>query len=389
MADFYFNSTECVAPQRKRVRILYTIPNFDTAGSGKALLNIAIRLNKDEFEPHIMCMHDRGDFFKVVRNSGIPIHLLEYATTMKPYAKGFWRCWKISRHFKEIGPDIIHSFHYSADYSEALAARMAGIKWIYTKKSMSWGGSSGNAWLLRSFLASGIIAQNTDMLTRFFTDCKKVVLIPRGVDVDQFSPGPVNQALRSSYGVEAGERIIICVANLVPVKGVEVLIDAFSGLASEFTRWKVWIVGDDKNEYGVTLRERVFGLSLGDRIIFTGKQPDVKPFLDQAEIFVLPTLNEGRMEGSPVSLLEAMANGKAVIASNVPGIKDQLADFPDCLFLAGSVSDLQEKLRKLMNLDLPAIRFLGTKLASSFGKFSIGIEVERHAATYSSIVNGK
>ena len=50
----------------KRIKILYTIPNFDTAGSGKALLNIAKKLNPDKFEVEIACLHNRGLFFKEV-----------------------------------------------------------------------------------------------------------------------------------------------------------------------------------------------------------------------------------------------------------------------------------------------------------------------------------
>ena len=61
-----------------KLRILFTIPNFDTAGSGKALLNIATRLDKEIFEPHIACLHDRGDYFQVVKESRIPVHIFNY-----------------------------------------------------------------------------------------------------------------------------------------------------------------------------------------------------------------------------------------------------------------------------------------------------------------------
>ena len=62
--------------------------------------------------------------------------------------------------FRKLKPDIIHSFHYGADYSEGLASRIAGIPWIYTKKNMNWGGNSKNGWALRSFFASKILVQN-------------------------------------------------------------------------------------------------------------------------------------------------------------------------------------------------------------------------------------
>ena len=47
-----------------------------------------------------------------------------------------YKCYQLSNIFKKINPDIIHSYHYAADYTEPIAARMAGIKWIYTKKNM-------------------------------------------------------------------------------------------------------------------------------------------------------------------------------------------------------------------------------------------------------------
>ena len=48
--------------KEKRIKILFTIPNFDTAGSGKALLNIAMRLDNNTFESHICCSLNNGEF---------------------------------------------------------------------------------------------------------------------------------------------------------------------------------------------------------------------------------------------------------------------------------------------------------------------------------------
>tara|TARA_B100000214_G_C23699208_1_gene504466 strand:+ start:104 stop:478 length:375 start_codon:yes stop_codon:yes gene_type:complete len=117
-----------------KIKILYTIPNFDTAGSGKALLNIASRLDKEKFEPHIACLHDKGEFFKVVKASKIPVHIFNYMAPMNSRFQGLKSCFKIARKFREIAPQIIHSFNYSSDYSEALSAKIARIPWIYTKK---------------------------------------------------------------------------------------------------------------------------------------------------------------------------------------------------------------------------------------------------------------
>ena len=124
----------------KPLKILYTIPNFDTAGSGKALLNIAKRLDKNKFKPEICCSHDRGNFFKTVSSSGIKIHINQTTHQMIPRIKGIIKSIELAEYFRSLKIDLIHSFHYGPDYSEALAALFSGIPWVYTKKhELGWG----------------------------------------------------------------------------------------------------------------------------------------------------------------------------------------------------------------------------------------------------------
>ena len=122
----------------RKIRILYTIPNFDTAGSGKAMLKIAKMLPSD-FEPVIACEHNRGAFFKVVEDSGIPVHVLQITQPILPRWTLPFRVSPFRQFLKREKIDLIHSFHYSNDYSEGLAARLAGVPWVFTKKNMGWG----------------------------------------------------------------------------------------------------------------------------------------------------------------------------------------------------------------------------------------------------------
>ena len=371
-----------------KIRILFTIPNFDTAGSGKALLNIAKGLNPDNFEVHILCKHNRGEFFNTVKSSGVPVHVFEYETAMRPILRGLYGCWKISRLIKKIKPDIVHSFHYSADYSEALASRLAGAKWVFTKKNMSWGGPSKNAWKVRSFLAKGIAVQNTDMIKQFYPNSNKIELIPRGVNLVQFQEKEADLGVKLSLSIPNEARIIICVANMVPVKGVELLIQAFASLESEFLNWYVLLVGDINSNYGESLITLTESYGLTKRIRFTGKQTNVNDYLNLAEIFVLPTKDEGRREGSPVALLEAMANGKIVIGSAVPGVKDQLQQFPQNQFEPGNWEDLREKLMILMQKSIEENKSQGKKFVKHvFDDYSLNLELKRHSNFYLKIKN--
>ncbi|MFN3756549.1 MAG: glycosyltransferase [Flavobacterium sp.] len=368
----------------RRIKILYTIPNFDTSGSGKALLNLALGLHPNRFEVEIMCLHDKGDFFKTVKASGFKIHIVDFLPKERPVYRMFTQCFKLSRIFKSIQPDIIHSFHYSSNYTEAIAAKMAGVRWVFTKKNMSWGGSSKNSWKLRSLLADKIVVQNKDMIRLFYSDSSKIKLIPRGINLEQFMPASKDVNLVFNYTTNSRARILLCVANLVPIKGIEIAIKAFKEIHDQFMDWEFWIVGDNQNKYAKSLLSFVEDISLGHKIKFVGRQISVKKFLDVSELFVLPSLDKG--EGSPVALLEAMANSKVVLGSNVPGISDQLEDFKNHLFKAGDHLDLSNKLNYWMSKDTKELHEAGTLFNEHVkNNFTIALEVKRHETFYKTV----
>lgn len=372
----------------RKVKILYTIPNFDTAGSGKLLLSIMNRIDHTAFDMQICCFHTRGTFFESVKRAGFPVHVHNFVADMSNRVRGFREVLRIAGFFRSLKVDIIHSFHYSSDYSEALAARLAGCKWIYTKKNMSWYGKSYNGWKLRTWLASGVIAQNSDMMSMFFAKHRKAVMIPSGVELDEFTPKAPDPSLRQIFNTSSDSRIVITVANFVPVKGIEILIEAFSRVALKHPEWMLWIVGDNNNDYGRFLEELCRSRGIEARTRFVGRQDDVRRFLDHAEIFVIPTLNEGRREGSPVALLEAMANEKVVLASSVPGITDQLSPYPDNLFEAGNVNQLAEKLSFWMQKNNGLLKKKGHEFSVHVGRYySTSVIARKHEAFYLEIIN--
>ena len=362
----------------KKYKILFTIPNFDTAGSGKAMLKIAQRLDKNLFEPHIACTHNKGVFFKTVEESGIPIHIYPYFHSMSSKLKGALKSWQNRKFFKPY--DLVHSFHYSDDYSEALSSKFAGTPWVYVKKNMNW---NSNAWNLRTRLSTAIVAQNTDMIKQFFKNDERVSLIPRGVDTQEFKPQETSDSLLKEFNLNKEHKIILLVANLVPVKGVEFLVNAFESICNKYSDTVLMIVGDDSHEYASQLKVNAKYSIDKHRIIFTGKRPDIKDFQSIAKIFVLPTLNKGRQEGSPVSLLEAMASGTFVLASNVAGIRDQLSEIPEQLFEPGDSNSLAIKLEQALNLSDSEIKKAEDKQLELIQKYyTLEIEVKKHEEFY-------
>ncbi|OUX32430.1 MAG: hypothetical protein CBE24_03295 [bacterium TMED264] len=364
----------------KKWKILFTIPNFDTAGSGKALLNICNRLDKNYFKSYISCSHTRGHLFKEVVNSGIPFFINNNQVEMKPRLKGAIKCYQLSKFFRKINVDLIHSFHYGPDYSEALAANFAGIPWIYTKKNMNWGGKSKNGWKIRSMLSSHILLQNRDMQKLFFKGYKKTSLVPRGVNTDEFYPMRKQTSLVKKYKILETEIVILSVANLSQLKGIDVLIKSFGTLSKKYDLIRLFIVGHNKSDFGRKMEKLAKDSYFALKIHFTGKVKDVKKYYSISDIFVLPTIKKG--EGCPVSLLEAMACNIPSIASNVSGIRDVMSPFPELLFSPSDPDDLAKKIeililkKKEKNLYRKHI----------FKNYNIDIEVAKHERVYKDLL---
>jgi len=327
---------------QKKIKILFTIPNFDTAGSGKVVYDLVKNLDRTIFEPEICCFHDRGAFIKEIEKLDVKIHIFPFTINYHPLFTFPFRLIKIIRFFKKHKFDLIHSWHWSSDFSEPLAAKIAGIQWIMTKKSMGWG---NKAWKWRSALSSKIITINSDMKSFYSGDTlKKVEAIPLGVDVNYYSPQLKNsEILSEEINISDNDFVILSVVNLIPVKGIEVLISSVIEL--DRPNIKLLIVGNDTGEYAEKLKELAKG---NESIQFLGKKGDVRPYHAIADVFVIPTLALG--EGLPVAPLEAMASGKIVIGSNVSGVKDILKTFPDCLFEPNDIQGLKECILNIMNM---------------------------------------
>jgi glycosyltransferase involved in cell wall biosynthesis len=335
-------------------------------------------IDKEKFAPEILVKHTKGDFYKEVEKLGVPIHKFPYETNYYPIWSFPFRLMKVIRFFKKLEVDIIHSWHYSSDFSEVLAARLAGIKFVYTKKAMGWG---NKAWRWKSKLSHQVIAINKDMMTEFFSTHFTIsaVYLPLGLDVDFYSHKSYHRPTASQYSISKSDFVIISVVNMIEVKGIEVLIEAF--IKSKIQNGKLLLVGGDNNNYALKLKEKY--VSSFPEIIFTGKQLEVKNYLSIADVFVIPTKNEGKREGMPMAPVEAMSMGVPVIGSKVSGINDILEGFEECLFEAGNVDELTANLQEIYKLSRLNRENLGGEMRKKVKKkYSLKNVISAHEKIY-------
>jgi glycosyltransferase involved in cell wall biosynthesis len=371
------------------VPILFTIPNFTTAGSGRAMLNVVERLDRERFAPTICVLKRGGRLEEEIERLGIPYMSAAFTVAARPLATLAMRARSAARAFPSGGFALWHSFHYLDDYTEPLVARWSGAKaWVYTKKNMNW---NARSWRLRTLFASRVAAQNTDMLRDFFAGPvfrRRAVLLPRGVDTERFRPGmPARLGLRAKLGVPEGAVVVGCVAQILPVKGHPTLLEAVARVRGV----RLWLAGRELDEaYAAVLRKRIAELGLEDRVTFLGEVQDVPALLAELDAFVLPTWNEWRMEGCPVALLEAMSSGLPCVATDIPGSRDVVeAETSGILVPAKDAAALAAALERLA-ADPALRRTLGEAARGrAVRKYAIEIEVRAHEALYDGLLGAR
>lgn len=148
-------------------------------------------------------------------------------------------------------------------------------------------------------------------LKRCGLDDAEVLLIPNGVNIDHFRPHPAQN--------EPGTTVV-CVAKLRYQKGLDILLHAWRQVTEQVPRARLLIVGD--GPLLTSLYRMASSLGIAYSVEFTGFCANVTPYLQCAQVAVLPS----RWEGMPNALLEAMACGLACVATRVSGSEDLLQD---------------------------------------------------------------
>jgi glycosyltransferase involved in cell wall biosynthesis len=170
---------------------------------------------------------------------------------------------------------------------------------------------------------------------------EQTVYIPNGID--RSVPGRLPVTIRKELGIPEKSRIIGAVGRLHPSKGHQELIAAFARLAEEMPDLYLLLVGD--GELRRELEKQAENFNLGGRIIFTGYRPDIADLLSIMDVFAHPS----HWEGMPNALMEAMANGKPIVASGIDGIKALIAEGETGLLVRpGSTEEIIAQLRRLL-----------------------------------------
>ena len=362
------DAAEYAAP----VRVLHVVPALSLGGMERAMLRL-IRHSNDQDDGantcrrlvHAVCaLRAEDDDMLAECRSAARTWVLD---ERDPGSR--WRRYLAWRRLRKViwsfRPDIVHA-RSTGTWFDAAAATFIGrraslLLSFHGRTDLSrpgWRRRALNRWATRR--ADAVLALCGDaarmMQVEWHVPAAKIHVLPNGVDTRRFRPAAgINEILqaRRRLDLHPEDHVVICVANLVPIKGLDVLLRAWRQVSMADRRARLLIAGEGPLRH--QLEQLTLGLRCGTVVRFLGRVSDVEKVLRAADVFVLPS----RSESSSNATLEAMASGLPVVACDVDGMRELVApNHTGWLVPADAPERLAETLLAVL-LDQPARQRVG------------------------------
>lgn len=254
--------------------------------------------------------------------AGLPAQLLSMSS-----ARGVARVPQLAALMRRWRPDVVLSHGARVNLFGTLAGRLAGVPTVSVEHSVDdWRTTSPALDRVDRLCARWNYARIavSRAVYRMLVDggimpADRVHFVPNGVELPEDIPVD-RDAVRARFGLTPDDIVLVTVARLAPPKGHAYLIDAAQAFAACCPRVRLLFLGD--GPLRAELEARVAERGLGEHVIFAGSVDGIPRLLPAFDLFVLPSL----WEGMPVALMEAMAAGLPVIATNVAGTPEVVLD---------------------------------------------------------------
>ena len=326
------------------MRIAFVIPNLGPGGAERVASLLCNDWVGQGHEVVLLTFEEEGaePFFPLdPRITLRPLAAAELSRGLaEMFSKNFARISRLRASLRELRPDAVVAFMTEANVVALSAARGLGMPVVISERNQPDRPGLGLvhkiARRLTYPLASAIVVQ-----TEGIADWAEARFrVPVHV-----IPNPVPRTSGGGGGQAAGTPTLVSLGRLTNQKGLDLLIESFAALAGKHPNWRVVIYGEGPERAPLT--RLVAKRGLAERISLQGVTKDVPGALRQASLFVLPS----RYEGYPNALVEALACGLPIVATDCPGataeiLKDGLHGM---LVPAGDVSALTRALDTMMS----------------------------------------
>jgi glycosyltransferase involved in cell wall biosynthesis len=327
-----------------RVKVLQLISSGGYYGAENMLLNLCASQQKAGCQNSLMIFYNvhapNVEFYERARRRGLNVRMVHCQ------GRADWRAVRqIEECIQEDGIELIHTHGYKADLYGYVAARRSGKPIVAT--CHNWVGGTAalgiynhlDRMALKRF--HGLAAVSDSVAQRLLdsgVSAKNIRTIANGIDVQTFEQAHPLPALNFD-----GSKVVGMVARLDLQKGFEYLLRAARELCGVFPGLKVVIVGEGPDRKPIENMIQRFGLQ--SNVILAGQHSNMPGIYAALDVFVLPSLNEGL----PMTILEAMAASKPVIATRVGAIPKVIKDGETGLLVdPADVDGLRNALARLL-----------------------------------------
>lgn len=303
-----------------KVRVAQVIPDLGYGGAEREVARVSALLARAGIESDVLCLYEEGHLAGQVRDSSASVIALDLDRDSSILSRFFL----LSRALKIRRYDIVHVHLITWG---VLAARMAGVRGVFlTEHGLSlyktWTAILFDRFVSR-FCDRMIVVARAVLEARqrkWKIPAARMAYIPNSVDPARFDFEAPREALRVECGVPTDGPLVLCVGSLLPVKGHAYLIQAAARVIALFPDVTFALAGGGGLEDDLVRQAQKEGVS--DRFLFLGYRDDVEKLLKAADVFVLPSMREG----TSIAILEAMAAGTPVVATDVGGNPELIMD---------------------------------------------------------------
>ena len=309
-------------PGPPRVRVVEILATGTNGGAQEHLFSLLTRLDATYYEASVVALSG-GSAVRKFQRHGFDVTVIDEADDAAAVQA-------LTAHLALIRPDVIHTHMYRADIvgtKAALALRDSGHRAPYVVSTVhsSRVRSHEDRELLRQLTPSmdQLIAVSKSIERKIADEHRTgapVRLIYNGVDLQRYDHQEPCTPFGDQYGIEPGSKIVGVVARLEPEKGHQTLIEAWPAVLREVPDAYLLIVGEgSRRDF---LEQWASAHKVGHRVVFTGRRDDIPAVTAALDVAVLPSWREAQ----GLSILEAMALSRPVVASDVGGIPEMVED---------------------------------------------------------------
>ncbi|MDP9270415.1 MAG: glycosyltransferase family 4 protein [Chloroflexota bacterium] len=358
-----------------RPRLLQLVATGGNGGAQESYTGLLLRLDRSRYDVRALSL-SKGSAVQRARRLGVVVDVID-ATDDEEAVR------ELTAYLRREEIDLVHAHMYRAEVIGTRAAVAAGTPVVLATVHSSRVRSPEDVATLAALTPQmdRLVVPSTSIADKVRREGRRApfTVIPNGVDLSRFELPAPPCSLRDEYGIACEEVLLGVVARLEPEKGHRYLIEAMPAVVAAVPNTWLAIVGEGSQCAELRAQADALPAPARHRIIFTGRRDDISALTADLDIAVLPSLREAQ----GISILEAMARRKPVVASAVGGVPEVLTDGVDGLLVPpGDVPALADALARLARSPSLRERIGEAGHATVVDRFSIDAMVRRIEEVY-------